>query len=81
MTYSEPVVPCPSCKEGWKPVEAKHCSECFEGQIELLRNALDNSQSLLVAMLIHRAPIEDLEAQIAENRETLTPGFFDQKDR
>lgn len=74
--WQEPVEPC-TCKEGWKPVGAKFCSTCFEGQIDLLTNALDNSQSLLVATLHGQPPIEDLEAQIVENREVLTPGFFD----
>lgn len=81
MTYSEPVVPCTGCKGGWKHPGNRFCAECYEGQIELLRNALDNSQSLLVAMLIDRPPTEDLEAQIAENRETLSPGFFDEPAR
>jgi len=47
MTYSEPVVPCPSCKEGWKPLEAKHCSECYEGQIERLRAEAEAFRSLV----------------------------------
>lgn len=42
MTHSEPVVPCPGCKEGWRPVDAKFCSTCFEGQIEYLKGVIEN---------------------------------------
>lgn len=42
-----------------------------------LEAALDNSQSLLVAILGERRPTKEIEEQIAENRAALTPGFFD----
>ena len=41
--------------------------------------ALDNSQSLLVAMLNEPRPPSEIEQQIAENREALSPGFFNQQ--
>jgi hypothetical protein len=44
---------------------------------ESMRKALENSQSLLVAMLNEQRPTEEIEAQISENRAALTPGFFD----
>jgi hypothetical protein len=42
-----------------------------------MREALDNSQSLLVAMLNEQRPAAEIEQQIAENRTALTPGFFE----
>jgi hypothetical protein len=48
----------------------------LRAEIERLRAALDNSQSLLVATLLERPSDEDLSAQIVENRKALTPGFF-----
>jgi hypothetical protein len=43
---SEPVEPCPSCPEGWRPIHKQHCAKCHEGQIERLRNALKEISSL-----------------------------------
>jgi hypothetical protein len=40
-------------------------------EIERLRAALDNSQSLLTAMLIERRPQNEIESQIIENRGVL----------
>jgi hypothetical protein len=37
---SEPVEPCPTCPEGWKPLDKEHCAECYEGQIERLRSVI-----------------------------------------
>ena len=48
-------------------------AKCLEGaaEIERLRAALDNSQSLLTAMLIERRPQNEIESQIIENRGAL----------
>jgi hypothetical protein len=48
----------------------------FAPLLEGIRNALDNSQSLLVASLNEKRPTDEIEAQIAENRKALSPGFF-----
>ena len=37
---SEPVEPCPTCPEGWRPLDKEHCADCYEGKIERLRKAL-----------------------------------------
>lgn len=37
---SAPVTPC-SCPDGWKPEGWAYCAECYEGQIERLRAALE----------------------------------------
>ncbi len=44
--------------------------------IERLVEALENSQSLLVAILNEPRPVAEIEAQIKENRTALSPGFF-----
>jgi hypothetical protein len=75
--------PCPKCNAGlgevcWPGINADllELPRCRD-EIERLRNALDSSQSLLVAILSEKRPMEEIETQIAENREALTPGFFD----
>lgn len=40
---SAPVVPC-SCAEGWKPEGWAYCAECYEGQIERLREQLADTK-------------------------------------
>lgn len=42
-----------------------------EENLQALVTALDNSQSLLVAMLHEQRPEEEIEKQIAENRAAL----------
>jgi DNA repair exonuclease SbcCD ATPase subunit len=37
---SEPVEPCPTCPEGWRPLDKAHCASCYEGQIERLQEQL-----------------------------------------
>lgn len=37
---TEAVIPCPTCPEGWRPLDKEHCSECYEGQIERLRSVV-----------------------------------------
>lgn len=44
-----------------------------DAEIERLRAALNNSQSLLVAMLLEGRPESEIEAQVGENREALGP--------
>lgn len=34
---SEPVTVCPTCPEGWRPLDKEHCANCYEGKIERLR--------------------------------------------
>ncbi len=46
MTISQPVVPCPTCAEGWKPETAKHCDDCLEGQIERLMSAIERIDAI-----------------------------------
>jgi hypothetical protein len=38
---SEPVIPCPTCPEGWRPLDKEHCADCYEGQIERLRTEIE----------------------------------------
>lgn len=37
---AEPVEPCPTCPEGWRPIGTEHCTDCYEGKIERLTAAL-----------------------------------------
>lgn len=43
----EPVEPCPSCPEGWRPIGTQHCADCYEGQIERLRGALKEAERFM----------------------------------
>lgn len=38
---SEPVEPCPTCREGWKPLDQPHCDACYEGKLSRLRDWID----------------------------------------
>lgn len=52
----------------------RECDPGGETRPDPMREALDNSQSLLVAMLIEQPwPLEEIEKQIAENRAALNP--------
>lgn len=53
---SAPVVPC-SCAEGWKPEGWAHCADCYEGQIERLRDIARRVSDL---PYFKNKPIEDL---------------------
>jgi hypothetical protein len=43
----EPVTPCPTCPEGWCPLDKEHCADCYEGQIERLRGALKEAERFM----------------------------------
>ncbi len=48
--------------------------------VEQMRQALDNSQSLLVAMLHEQRSEEEIEIQIVENRIALNRASFSTKE-
>jgi hypothetical protein len=31
---SEPVTACPTCPEGWRPLDKEHCAECYPAWID-----------------------------------------------
>ena len=51
----EQVIPCPTCPEGWRPLDKEHCADCYEGQIERLRNALREIAELYQGVHVYRA--------------------------
>ena len=47
---SEPVVPCPTCPEGWRPLDKEHCADCYEGKIERLNTRIEALEAALEAV-------------------------------
>lgn len=54
---SEPVIPCPTCPEGWRPLDKEHCASCYEGQIERLREAIEMAENRLECALYGEEPV------------------------
>lgn len=59
---SEPVAPCPTCPEGWRPLNKEHCPDCYEGQIERLKANIEALKEALRVIALDECstfPIKD----------------------
>lgn len=65
---SEPVTACPTCPEGWRPLDKEHCADCYEGRIERL---LGEVSRLKVELACRNLRITGLEETLKRTREQL----------